>query len=114
MQKFYDTKVLTLDKKKKLLNEAKSKALAVRVEELDCSKSWARQSSDISVNEMLEKHLDDSSHFVVIKRDVSFLDKEDYFEIGFSTMKTPSLFLFIFLNLEQGKLIVDDYSLTEL
>ena len=102
---------------KKIILEALSVAKHVCVDELDCSKSCARQKTDKSVDDIV-KLMDDKSidkHFNFIYRDQSFMpDMPDYWDVGFSTMcHRPEYFLWIVLDRETGLTLAKKHKLKE-
>lgn len=64
---FYDAYQRPLKEKVEICNWAKERCFNWRVDELDCSKSWARKQVDMSYEDIMNK-LDDDAHFVVIHR----------------------------------------------
>lgn len=107
--------VIPKDKAREILELAISVALDVRVDQLDCSISWARQPTDKNIEEVLEIGLSKSNtHYNFIYRDMSVItnSSEDYWDIGFSTIALkPDYFLWITLQPENGWEIVKKYNL---
>jgi hypothetical protein len=91
---FLDVSGINLESKKNILHDAFAVNTEWWVDILDCSVSFYRIYVDMSFEDVLLK-LDDSSHFVTILRTGKHRGCDNYGEIGFSTMKTPSHFLFI-------------------
>ena len=90
--------------KAKLLRACHAVCFNSHVDILDCSVSWARQRTDLTLDDALN-YLDDSCHFVIIKRSGEWSimnDGKSYYEVGFSTMGgiTVDYFLFIYLSEE--------------
>ncbi len=102
-----------------LLTDAIAISYATRVDQLDCSVSFARQPTKKTVEEVIAigLHKDTSTLFNFIYRDMSFLPQEypenhNYWEIGFSTLcLTPDYFLWINLLPEDGYKLVKKYGL---
>jgi len=85
---------------------------------VDILRSWTRERyNDITPEEYIEKNISLSCHNVCIDRWIchnyaNWASKEG--EIGSSTYSNPSLFLFIFLELEDFYLLVEKYHLEHL
>lgn len=95
----------------KILNSANKVCIEFRVDKLDCSISWARQSIDMSYKEVMKK-FDLRSHFVVIYRR-GFIKEEYIGEIGFCTMgAATSYYLWIYLSKEDLDKLVLEYKLS--
>lgn len=107
---FYNTRELTLEEKNSICDLANDKATNVKIDKLVCSESVARQSADLTYDEIME-YLDMKSHFVVIHRKTPF--GEEFGEIGFSSNVNSDLsyFLFIYLDLNDFHSIVKSYKL---
>lgn len=86
-----DYQELSLDQKRKLCELAYQHSFKWWVDQLDCSKSMARESVDMSFEEILSR-LKPSSHFIVIKRNNSW---ENHYEVGFREGVLIDHFLFI-------------------
>lgn len=89
------TRNLTLAEKREICHRAYHKCFNWWADILDCSESFHRKQIDMSFEEIMEK-LDDNAHFSIIHRTFD----DDYLEVGFSTMKTPSYFLWMELDPE--------------
>lgn len=116
---FYDTDELTLDQKRKLLEDAKKVSLSWNVDVLDCRKSWSRETIEMSFEDILKK-LDDDSHFVFIHRkgfvgtNGKPLPGEYQLEIGFRTMRgEPDYYLFIFCDQKKLSRFITKYHLVK-
>lgn len=94
--KYIKTNSLSIDQKRNILLLAKEKCYEWRVDILDCSVSFFRQKIDMSFDEIMGK-FNDSCFFSVIHRN---FPPDNYLEIGFSTMRTPEYFLWIYLDIE--------------
>ncbi len=104
---FYNVKKLPLKDKIDLIETAYKIAYKWWVDELDCSKSFARQEIEMDFETIMKK-FNDSAHFVFIHRRVF----EDYLEIGFCTMETPiDYYLFLYLNKKHIPMFVKKYNL---
>ena len=109
---FYNVVNLKLDDRIKLLNEANINSIYTYVDILDCKVSFARQRTEMSFSEVMEK-FNESCHFVVKKRWDSWKRKQ-YGEIGFCTMSAgPDYFLFIHLLEDKLEEIVELWNLKE-
>ena len=114
MDRFYDIRKLSIERKKSLLIDCHAISFAWWADVLDCNKSWARQKIEMPFENILAK-LKPNSHFVVIDREFYPMDKEKHFEIGFSTMTgEPSYYLFIWVKDESMPPILKKYGLKEL
>jgi len=113
MDTFYNTKNLSIIRKKSLLEECHKHCRKWWVDILDCDKSMSRQSIEMSFKGILKK-LKANSHFVVIDRQFHPLDICKHYEIGFSTMEAPSHFLWIWIEDSFMPNILKKYKLTPL
>ena len=105
---FYDIHKLTLSVKTDILIDAFSVKDDWWVDELNCSKSFCRKKIQMSYDETM-KMFNDSCHFVVIERRKILYN--DYGEVGFSTLLSPSHFLWIILSVDKLNEIVLKYKL---
>lgn len=105
---FYNTDGLSLEQKKKLLQDAYKKCTSYSIEELNCSISCARKKVDTDFDTILEK-LSSRCHYVVIERN----DIKQYGEIGFSTLSINGINYFLFINVDMTVLkeIIEKYNL---
>jgi len=116
----YNTSHLTLEQKQKICTEAKKVCFEWNADKLDCSKSWARQTIEMSFEDILKK-LTDDCHFVFIhRRGYEDWKNNKYFkhtwsiEIGFCTMdKGVDYFLFIYMKEEEKDIFINKYVLEE-
>lgn len=109
---FYDVSSLSEDDKLILLAEAKRKNSNWWVDKLDCAKSFSREPIKMSFDNIIKK-LDETAHFVVIKR-YDHIENKYYGEIGFSTMgSNVNYFLFIYLKEIHLDYIIDIFELTK-
>lgn len=92
MNIYYNTSSLTHDQKVDLIHAACKICCNWWVDKLDCSKSFRRQKTSMTLEEILDK-FDEDCHFSIIYRNSA---TENYIEIGFRTMSTnPEYFLWI-------------------
>jgi hypothetical protein len=90
-----------------LLLKAISLSKDVKVDELDCAKSFRRQPTDKTIEEVLKIGLEDGASFHFIYR----LECGGYFDVGLRTCGDIDYFLWIKLNYEQGRKLVVDFEL---
>jgi hypothetical protein len=109
---FYSVNDLDLKIKTSIIEDSIDACYEYHIDILDCSKSWARQRSDLTLNEIKEK-LTDDCHFVFIERE-NYFTKEKHGEVGFSTLKDPSYFLFIYMDVNELNKLKDKYNLKPL
>lgn len=107
---FYDLKKLSLSQLKHFYKDAIMLSYDTHVDKLDCKESWRRQrTNEKSIQEMIEM-VDKSNHNTCVDRSVQHdILKEG--EICYSTFTDPSYFLYIFLTLENLKILVEKYKL---
>ena len=118
--------IIPLEKAESIFREAKEIARKWWIDELDCSKSFSRQPSQKTFEEMMEICKDDNikKHLTYIYRDQYFLPQNEYFDddgkdinrnywdIGFITIcLKPDHFLWIELEEEDGEKLIDKYQL---
>ena len=103
------------DRALELMKDAMKLSSIIKVDELDCSKSFARTRSDKSAEEVLsiaygEK---DNAHSVFIYRDGRFeMDNLPYYDVGVSTKKgCPDYYIFLKLSEDDGKKLIDKFDL---
>lgn len=108
---FYYLKKLNDEQLKNFFNDAFALSYEAHVDVLDCSKSWRRQSCEtITVEEMIER-ASVNNHNICIDRSIQ-MDFRKYGEIGYCTITSaPDYFLYIFVTLENLKILVDKYKL---
>lgn len=112
MNIFYNVSDLDLETKKSIIYESIDASYDYHIDILDCNKSWARQRSDLTLDEVMLK-FDDESHFVFIERE-DYFTKEKNGEVGFATLKAPSDYLFIYMKIEELNKLRDKYNLKPL
>jgi len=118
---FYDVREMSLEDKINICKEVKELAYEWWVDKLDCSESWARQKIDMSFEDILDK-LTDGSHFVVIHRRGydDWKNNREWFsgnwclEVGFTTMKDPSHYLWLHAEEKHIGPITEKYNLKPL
>lgn len=104
---FYDTNIMSLDDKKKLLEDAHKVAIKWWVDKLT-PKNLHRQKIDMSFIDILEKLDAEKSYYVVIERNYPC----KHGEIGFcSSFVNESFYLFIQVSSENLEKIVKRYNL---
>jgi hypothetical protein len=112
-------------KSQEIFAEAAKIARKIYIDELDCSKSMARTESSKNFQEVMDMVFVDGqrSHQVFIFRDQSFLPQEyldetgknpnrNYWDVGLSTFGSPSYFIFIELEEQDGFDLAKKYKLT--
>jgi len=105
--KFYDIKNINM---RKLWKFAKDIAYEVRVDVLDCDKSFRRQQTDMSLEDVMKMYKP-KCHTVFIHRENPL--GEEYIETGFSTMGSPIYFLYININISYLYEFIERYKLKE-
>lgn len=105
--------------KEEFLRKAMSLAYAVRVDELNCSKSMHRTQTNQTVEQVLQHCLASSkTHYTMILRDHRDYGGDLYFEVGASTMTTKyeqaDYFLWIDMMVESGRKLIEDFNLDQL
>ncbi len=109
MHTFYNTQSISIQKKKKIINDALSVNTDWYVDKLDCNESFRRQRIEMSFEDIMLK-LKTKSHFQVIHR--RNLYDGEYGEIGFcQEEKRVTYFLWIFVTLKELEKIVTKYKL---
>ena len=92
---FYNTKNLTLDQMREILEQARIDSGRWEVHEKN--EHYARIPSSKTFGEMMDM-LDEKCHSFIVERNITFGEEEPYLEIGFCTMGKPfpgDYFLFI-------------------
>lgn len=108
---FYDISKLDDKELKQFFTDAHNLSYDSRVDKLDSTSSWRRQNTDdYSVQEMIDnckvKH-----HNVCIDRSIQY-SPTDYGEIGYCTIADdPDYFLWIYVTLDNLKILTDKYNL---
>lgn len=92
-----DIHYLPLRSKIDILKELKDIAYDIKIDELDCSKSWARQPVDISFEEALTR-MTNFHHFTIIRRNLC--EPEDYIEACLSSLNAQEPNTFIWLKIK--------------
>lgn len=111
MHTFYNIESISIQKKKKIINEAFSANFDWHVDKLDCSESWRRQRIEMSFEDIMLK-LKAKSHFTVIHR--RNIHDGEYGEIGFCQVeKEVTYFLWIFITINELEKIIKKYKLNE-
>jgi len=107
---FYDTQELSLVQKIAILKDCKEICFRWWADKLDCSVSWARQSIDMTFEEIMNK-FGEKAYFVVIDRAFYPMDEKKHFEIGFRAMSSIDYFLFLWVEDEKMPMIIEKYNL---
>jgi len=104
--------------KEDFLRKAMSLAFDVRVDQLDCSISVARQSTDKTIEEVLQMCLaGKNTHYVCILRDErDYFSGKLYYDIAASTMNPGSTdyFLWINVDVEPAEKLIKDFELVKI
>jgi hypothetical protein len=100
---------------REFFKDAMDMAFYIKVDQLDCSVSIARQPTDKSVDWVVDTIVSDpTSHLTCIERQPMFYDSEPYFDIGGSTMcKRPEYFLWIMVRVPNAEKLIEKYKLKE-
>lgn len=101
------------DKIKEIITESISLANGIWVDELDCSKSFARKPTDKTIQEVFKIGLKGKSTFWnFIYRPAFYEGEKPYFDVGCRTMGIGlDYFLWIKLNVENGEKLIKKYKL---
>lgn len=95
----YETDKLTLTLKKKLLKDFQKESFKVKVDELDCNVSWARQPSSIEWTEF-SKILSSKSIYIIGTRQ-GLMSKKPFIELVVKhPLKSKYIFLWIQMDLD--------------
>lgn len=101
-------------KREKILREAIKVASQVRVDQLDCSVSCARQPTDKTVEEVLKLGLNDAHTLYSFILRAGQGMYEDYYDVGLSTIGVrPEYFLWIELSIDNGLALIKKFKLKE-
>lgn len=118
---FYNLNSLSKAEKRTLLHDAVDLSLCYNIDELDCSKSFARVASKLTLDEFCNK-IDTSNfiHWVLIHRKSgfplvihgAFVEMPSYYEFGIRLGDNQiDYFIFVYMNIENGEKLVDKYEL---
>lgn len=109
MHAFYNIESISIQKKKKIINEAIYNCYEWYVDKLDCSKSFMRQRIEMPFEDIMFK-FKTKSHFQIIHRRDNY--DGEYGEIGFcQEEKGVTYFLWIFVTLRELEKIITKYKL---
>ena len=109
---FYDLSKMNIIKLTEFFNDAIMLSYDTHIEILDVKQSWSRERcASKSIKEMLGM-VSTINHNVCIDRSVQH-SSEEYGEVGFSLIKSPDYFLYIYLSLPNLKTLVTKYNLLE-
>ena len=87
-------------------------AKSVRHGVLDCKKSWARESTDKSWEEILEMAVQEgNAYWTFIHMNIVFMGGNGFYDVGIATMNSPSYFIFIDLEVEVGEKVIKEFNL---
>jgi hypothetical protein len=75
---------------------------------LDCNESFCRKKIEVSFQDAVRKY-DGSPLTVIMRHDRG----SDYLEIGFSTMTTPSFYLWVIVSKTNGEAILRKFNVTK-
>lgn len=94
-----------------ILDEAVTVSRKCFVDKLDCSKSFARENTDLTYEEAKPLFEDKLLHFAFIQHK-GFLDENDYYDVGVSTQAGhPNYFIFFYISIEDGEKVAEKYNL---
>ena len=111
---FYDVLNLPLKTKIDIINYAYAKNYNFWVDKLDCNIGFARQTFDMSFDDIMKK-FNDKCHFSVIRRrGWTDLTPKFYGEIGFRTMTSVDYFLWLYVSLENFTKLIKKFNLIEI
>jgi hypothetical protein len=107
---FYNLKNLSTAQLRKFYKDAILLSYDSHVDKIDCSTSWRRiRTNDKTLQDMLDI-ISKSLHNTCVDRSVQHeILKEG--EICFSTYKDPTYFLYIFVTLDNLKILTEKYKL---
>lgn len=109
------TYILTNNKAEQVIKEALTLTDNVRVDELNCVKSFARKSTDKSLEWILQHAFNDKNTlWFYILRNMSWCSESNYFDIGCITKckeNNIDYFVWIELNEETGIKLANKYKL---
>ena len=110
---FYDVHALNVNVKQQIIMTAKNLASKWWVDKLDCKQSFARQTTDMSFDNIMKK-FNNKTHFIVIHRRGH--ENPWHGEIGFSTrnINEPDYFLWVLINEKNLYKIVEQYQLKKM
>jgi len=118
---FYNVDSLPKTNKMTLLYDSIDLSLCYNIDELDCSKSFSRVASMLTLDEFCNKI--DSSNFiywVFIHRksgfplviNGAFVEMSSYYEFGIRLVDNQiDYFIFVYMNIENGERLVNKYKL---
>ncbi len=101
---------------RELILEAKSLSFHSWLDELDCSVSFCRKSTEKTLDEIIHLCETNPAHLTLIERCDSigrFHDHENYYEIGASTLGIGvDYFIWILVSIENGEKLIKKYELS--
>jgi len=118
---FYNVDSLSKAEKMTLLHDAIDLSLCYNIDELDCSKSFARVASKLTLDKFCNK-IDTSKfiYWVFIHRksgfplviNGAFVEMSSYYEFGIRLGDNQiDYFIFVYMNIENGGKLVNKYEL---
>lgn len=97
---------------REFFKDAINLAYNVHIDVLDCNKSWSRERCTTKTIEEMIKNVNTAYHNVCIDRSIQGVgEMSNYGEIGYCTLGSPDYFLYIYLTLENLKILVKKYKL---
>lgn len=103
---------------RELILEAKSLSFHYWLDELDCSVSFHRKSTEKTLDEIINLCETEPAHFTLIERCDSIgrfhdHDHENYYEVGASTLGIGiNYFIWILVSIEDGEKLIKKYELS--
>ena len=107
----YNTREISLDQKRRLLEEARKLSYNIWVDILDCKKNFARERIDMVWDEIMAKFNGECFFTVILRPN---LGEPAHLEVCFRTMSTPDYFLWVLVDTKKAKAIVKRWNLQPL
>jgi len=104
------------EKREALMRRGMELADHVYIDKLDVNCGVARVPTSKTPEEVLQicLELGDDAHWVMIERDMKFVNQHGYWDLGASTMANhPDYFLWIRLNIPVGEALIKEFDLQE-
>ena len=98
-------------KMKKIIEEAISLASNVYTDELDCSKSWSRQKTNKTVEEVFKLGLSNKETFWNFFLRDAVGNRESYADVGCRVCGLVDYFLWITLSIDNAEKLIKKYNL---
>ncbi len=97
------------EKNVKMFLEAKKISKSIKLDELDCRKSWTRQTTNFSFDNIFQKCLYEAKFSLVVKHQI---DNNFCFSIATEReVNMPVYFIWIYLDYESGKSLLGKYEI---